>query len=282
MRKLRLYLLTICFSSSVAASELHQRLAEIESRVEGRIGIAFVDSATGFRWSYRGNETFPVLSTFKPLACAKLLHDMDSGQLNHDQSAYIKRDDIVEWSPVTKELTNSQISLISACEAALSMSDNTATNIVLNNIGGPDALNQFLRKVGDKSTRLDDLEPFINQVKERENTTTPVAMTNTMSHLFLGEGLSEGAQKTILGWMERNRVSMALLRSVLPYGWSIADRSGSGSKGSRGITALIWKETRKPLVMSIYVTETNLTLSDRNQLIADIGEVIFSTIDVRP
>jgi beta-lactamase class A len=71
-------------------------------------------------------------------------------------------------------------------------------------------------------------------------------------------------------------VTGSLLRSVLPENWSIADRSGSGGYCSRGIAAVVWSDKRSPLIISIYLTQTDASLAQRNKAIANIGKEIFT------
>ncbi len=132
------------------------------------------------------------------------------------------------------------------------------------------------RSLGDKATRLDRFEPRLNEAKpgDKQDTTTPNAMVNTLHTLLEGDALSYESRIQLKIWMQDNKVSDPLIRSVLPKGWSIADRSGAGGFGSRGVTAMIWKENHKPIYVSIYITETDLSLQARNQVIAQISQLI--------
>jgi len=161
-------------------------------------------------------------------------------------------------------------------------SDNTAANIVLQHIAGPAGVTEFLRATGDDMTRLDRIEPELNEAKagDPRDTTTPNAMVRTLNKILLGNVLTEKASLQLKTWMEKNTVSDKLLRSVLPQGWMIADRTGAGENGSRGITALVWNTTRKPIIISIYLTQTDLSFADRNRVVSEIGAMIFKAYSV--
>ena len=158
------------------------------------------------------------------------------------------------------------------------MSDNTATNIVLTGIKGPKALTQFMRSIGDEVTRLDRIEPDLNEALDGDerDTTTPNAMVKSLHTLLFGDLLSENSKAQLKQWMIDNKVTSSLLRSVLPENWSIADRSGAGGNGSRGITAIVWSDKRTPLIISIYLTQTDAPFALRNKSIAAIGKEIFN------
>ena len=276
---LSLALITIIFAfSSVHADPLIQKVKAIEKQLDARIGVSIYDATRNHLWHYNGDTRFPLMSTFKTLACAKLLADVERGLQSFDTSSVITTNAIISWSPITEQLVGESISLIQACAAAMTMSDNTATNIVLTGINGPKALTQFMRSIGDDVTRLDRIEPDLNEAlnDDLRDTTTPNAIVKSLHLLLFGNVLSENSKALLKQWMIDNKVADSLLRSVLPESWSIADRSGAGGSGSRGITAMVWSDERPPLMISIYITQTGAPLALRDKAIADIGEAIFN------
>ncbi|TMX39335.1 CARB/PSE/RTG family carbenicillin-hydrolyzing class A beta-lactamase [Vibrio rotiferianus] len=277
MKKLLLLLGLLASSSVTYAAKLNEDLAAIEQHIGGRIGVSVWDTQNDEHWDYRGDERFPMMSTFKTLACATMLKDMDSEKLDKNATAKVEERNMVVWSPVMDRMAGQTTRIEHACEAAMLMSDNTAANIVLRSIGGPHGVTRFLRSIGDKATRLDRFEPRLNEAKpgDKQDTTTPNAMINTLHTLLEGDALSYESRIQLKIWMQDNKVSDSLMRSVLPKGWSIADRSGAGGFGSRGITAMIWKENHKPIYISIYITETDLSLQARDQVIAQVSQLIL-------
>jgi len=263
---------------SVHANTILKKITEQERQLGARIGVSIYDIAANDLWSYNGNDRFPLMSTFKVLACAKLLVDVEKGLQSFDTSTVITTNSLINWSPITKNLVGKKMTLKQACSAAMIMSDNTATNIVLTGIKGPKALTQFMRSIGDDITRLDRIEPDLNEALDgdKRDTTTPNAMVKSLHTILFGDVLSEPSKTQLKQWMIDNKVTGSLLRSVLPKQWSIADRSGSGGFGSRGITAVVWSDKRTPIILSIYLTQTDASFVDRNKAIAAIGKEIFS------
>jgi beta-lactamase class A len=280
----KIYLIcSLFFMTSIAnGATLDKEISEIEKSISGRIGISVLNTQNDEIWNYNGDARFPMMSTFKTLACAKLLSDSDNGFINKQTEFRIKKDDLIVWSPIIKKLEGETITLERACEATMLMSDNTAANIVLQHIGGPEGVTGFLRSIDDKVTRLDRNEPELNQAKSGDlrDTTTPNAMVSTLNEILLGNVLTEQSSKSLKSLMSNNKVSNSLLRSILPKGWFIADRSGAGNNGSRGITALVWTESQAPIIIAIYMTETELKFKERNRIIADIGKLIFKKFEI--
>lgn len=271
--------IVISGGTSIAnADAITDSIKTAEKDLGARVGVAVLDTQTDTLWSYHGDQRFPLMSTFKTLACANLLSDVEAGKQSFDKATEIKKDELITWSPVTEKHVGKAFTLKQACNAAMIMSDNTAANIVLSGIEGPAGLTAFLRENGDNVSRLDRIEPDLGEaaIGDEKDTTTPNAIVHTLDNLLYGTVLSEPSKKQLKQWMMDNKVSDSLLRSVLPQGWSIADRSGAGGNGSRGVTASVWSESQKPLIIGIYLTQTDADFDARNQAIANIGKAIFS------
>jgi len=270
------------FSNTLLAFELdhsalNQKIVEIEENLNGRVGVSIYDSAEKTQWHYNGNSRFPLMSTFKVLACAKLLADVEKGVQSLDSSTIITKGSLIVWSPITQKLIGKQITLKQGCSATMITSDNTAANIVLSGIEGPKGLTKFMRSIGDDVTRLDRIEPELNEAiaGDKRDTSTPNAMVNSLNTLLFGDVLSQRSKNQLMQWMIDNEITGSLFRSVLPVTWSIADRSGAGGNGSRGIVAVVWSKNISPIIISVYLTQTDAPFAIRNKAIASIGEEIF-------
>ncbi|WP_051145055.1 class A beta-lactamase [Thiomicrorhabdus sp. Kp2] len=270
-------LLSFFADANAAAPSLKNTIISIEKQSHGKIGVAVLSTQTQQYWSYRGNERFALMSTFKTLACAKMLADSDHNILNKQQTALVDKTKMIPWSPITEQYIGKQMTLEKLCEAAMLNSDNTAINLVLSHIGGPAAVTKYLQQNGDSVTRIDRIEPELNTafLNDPRDTSTPLSMVNTLHKLLYGSLLSNASKEQLKNWMMNNQVSDALLRSILPSNLFIADRTGAGNNGSRGITAVIWGKEKQPLIISIYLTQTTLSIQERDKVIVKIGERIL-------
>lgn len=268
---IQLFLCALCLSTAVQSEDLGQFVQKLEGKLQARIGVYIVDVKSGKSTGYRQHDRFPLNSTFKTLACAALLHQQDQGMVSLTQSVTLSKTDIVPYSPVTQNFIGKKFTLNDACAAAMHYSDNTAANLVLQTVGGPAGLTQFLRKLGDTHTRVDRYEPEINITNIPQDTTTPQAIATTLHTLIFKSPLSPPSLKHLKDWMAGNKVTDTLIRQVIPKNWRIEDRSGAGDKGSRSITAIIYPTDQNPFIISIYITDTNIPFSKRNQAIRDIS-----------
>ncbi len=287
MKKLFFLIALLVCSPLSHANKLHEDISRLEQQIDGRIGISIWDTQSDRHWDYHGNDRFPLVGTFKTLACATMLYKMDAGALKRNATATIEKHNIVGWSPVTGQLAGQNVRIEHACEAAMLMNDNTAANLVLSQIGGPRSVTFFLRTLGDNATRLDRIEPKINEAPPNGNldTTTPNAIIETLETLINGDTLSYQSRVQLKIWMQDNEVSDSLMRSVLPSNWSVADRASSGGNGTLGYNAIIWKENHQPIYLSIYITDTELSLQATEQLATQICQLILyryrKLVDIR-
>ena len=260
------------------AGPLQRAISDIELLHDARIGVAILDVESGGEWLHRGDERFAMASTFKALLCGLVLLRVDNGQLSLDQRVSFSKQDIIRYSPAIRLRVGSSITISELCEATLRVSDNTAANLLLQELGGPAEFSEMLRRIGDPITRLDRWEPALNEAAPNDprDTTTPFAMAHSLRELLYGNVLSSSRQEQLAAWMHDNMVSDALLRSVLPDGWMIGDRSGAGGNGTRGIVSYLITDRQRHYIVVIYLTEVSFNLDAQNEVIAEIGRLIFS------
>ena len=249
---------------------------QAETKLDARVGYAAVDLGTGQVQGYRGDERFPMLSTFKVLVCGAILARVDARKERLDRRVHYAQSDLVTYSPVTEKHVAQGMTLSELCEAAITMSDNTAGNLLLNAVGGPEGLTAFLRASGDETSRLDRWETDLNSAipDDPRDTTTPRAMVETLRRVLFQDVLTATSRQQLLTWMENDRVADALIRSVLPEGWYIADKTGAGERGSRAIVAAFGPDGKPDQIVAIYMTETKASIEERNGQIARIGAEI--------
>ena len=281
------WIISICLIAvpSVLMAQDDNLLTEvdrIERQLDARVGFAAYDLETEQRWEYNADQLFAMSSTFKTLACAVLLQRVDEGSEQLERRVEVSASDIVTYSPVTEAYAdNGEISLFELCEATMTTSDNTAANLILQAIGGPQAVTAFVRELGDSVTRLDRWETELNEAAphDERDTSTPNAMVSNLEKLVVGNALSPQSKNQLREWLVNNEVADGLFRSQMPDEWVIGDRTGAGGFGSRSITAVIWPPGRESTIVAFYITETDASFEERNSAIAELGSVIRDVIE---
>lgn len=264
--------------SSARSSDraVQQQLADLERRHGGRLGVAILDTASQRLISHRGNERFALCSTFKCLAAAHVLARVDQKQEDLSRRIVYSAEQLVSYSPTTELHVGGQgLSVGSLCEAALTLSDNTAANLLLDSMGGPEALTAWLRSIGDTQTRLDRREPELNENRpgDPRDTTTPVAMLQTLNTLVLGDHLTLPSRDQLTAWLVNNQTGDKKLRAGLPASWRVGDKTGSGASNASNDVAVIWPGERPPILVTAYYTGSKASGDQINALMADIGRL---------
>lgn len=219
-------------------------------------------------------------STFKLVAVAHLLARVDRGDEDLDRPVAFGRDALVSYSPATEPHAGVDgMTVASLCEAAITLSDNTAANLLLDRVGGPASLTAWLRTIGDRSTRLDRHEPELNEASpgDPRDTTTPRAMVGTLHALLVGGVLSVASRDRLAAWLVGNMTGDRRLRAGLPAGWRIGDKTGTGGHRSTNDIAVVWPPDRPPLLVAAYHDRSRGSREEREEVLADVGRLIATS-----
>lgn len=258
------------------ANDTASPLAELERRNGGRLGVAALDTASGRRVGHRVEELFPLCSTFKFLAAAFVLARVDRGEEKLDRRVVFSDKDLVTYSPVTKDHVGpGGMSMAEICEAAVTLSDNTAGNLQLASFGGPSGLTSYARSLGDRTTRVDRIETELNEAKpgDPRDTTAPAAMLGTMQRLLIEDALSAASRDRLIGWLLASKTGARRLRAGLPADWRVGDKTGSGNNGTANDVAIAFPPGRAPILIAAYYTESTISDDARNTVIAEAGRL---------
>ena len=254
------------------------RFAAIERRIGGRVGVAAWNTGADQWLGYRRNERFAMCSTFKWLLAAQMLKMADLSQ-----RVLFGDSDLLEYAPVTRaRITDGPIGRMGAmtieelCEAMVVVSDNTAANLLLQGAMGPQGFTSFLRANGDGVTRLDRMEPELNNVPpgdERDTTTPDVMARNLQTFLATDEVLNAAARERLIGWMIASTTGRERLRAGLPSDWRVGDKTGTSPSATNDV-AIAWPPGRAPIVIACYLVESAAPQAERNAAHAEIGRII--------
>lgn len=262
-----------------SGGELQEGIARLEQRHGGRLGVAVLDTANTKLIAHRGDERFALCSTFKFLAAAFILTRVDRKEESLTRRIVYPKDYLVSYSPITEKHAGADgLTVGEICEAAMTLSDNTAGNLLLDSFGGPVGLTAYLRSIGDNVTRLDRRETELNEAKpgDPRDTTTPVAMLKTMRKMVLGTALSGASREQLTTWLVANKTGDKRLRAGVPKGWRVGDKTGTGANNATNDIAVIWPPGRAPIVVTAYYAESRASEDERNAILSEVGRFAAS------
>ena len=254
----------------------HAQLATLEAASGGRLGVAAIRTADGARVLHRGDERFPVCSTFKLVLAAAILDRSarTSGLL--EQRVLYRRDDLVTYSPVTGKHLQTGMTVAELCAAAVQYSDNAAANLLMRLLGGPSAVTDFARGIGDTEFRLDRWETELNTAipGDPRDTSTPVAMAQTVAQLTLGHALGEAQRARLVEWIVGCKTGDERIRAGLPAPWRVGDKTGTGSHGTTNDIAVAWPSAGEPIVLAVYFTQPAVDAPPRSDVVAQAARIV--------
>lgn len=255
------------------------RLIALERRYGGRLGVCVRDAGGVTRLAHRADERFPMLSTFKFLAAALVLQRVDAGDEHLDRRIIYGRDALVPYAPVTeRHAGDAGMTIRELCHAAVTVSDNTAGNLLLDSFGGPAGLTAFARSIGDPVSRLDRIEVALNEAApgDPRDTTTPAAMARDMSELLAGPRLSIESRNQLAEWLMASTTGGSRIRAGLPAGWRVGDKTGTSGNGAANDIAVVWPPGRPPFFIAAYYAESTGSPEGRNDVLAEVGRIAAS------
>jgi beta-lactamase class A len=228
-------------------------LAALEQQHHALIGVYAADLRSGRTVMHRQGDRFAMCSTFKTYAAARVLQKSERGELTLTDTVVVDAAAIVANSPITETRVGQTITYAELCAAALQRSDNAAANYLLQAIGGPPAITDFARSIGDTETRLDRWETELNSAVpgDPRDTSTPQALGDGYRALITGDVLGPSARGQLVDWMTANTTSS--LRPGLPPDWTFADKTGSGDYGSTNDVGLAFAPGDRQVLLAVMV-----------------------------
>jgi beta-lactamase class A len=185
-------------------------------------GIFLIDLDSGDYFTLNGTSSFSAASMIKVPVLIALFQEIDAGRVRLSDKLTLQQTDIgdgsgdMQYSPIGSEYT-----VLETITNMITISDNTATNMVIRRLGGIEQLNQHFRQWGLQQTVLHKPLPDL----EGTNTTSPKELSTLMSMVSQGEILSMKSRDRALEIM-RHTVSDTLLPSSLGEGATISHKTG--------------------------------------------------------
>ena len=258
------------------------KLAALEASSGGKLGISAINTGNHQRIQYRAEEHFPMGCTSKVIGVSAILKkSMTERELLKEKITY-QKEDLTTWSPVTKNHLVDGMTVSELGAAAISLSDNTAMNLLAKKIGGPEGLNAFARSIGDEHFKLVHTWPeeAMASPHSLEYSTTPAAMEKSLQKLALGDVLAAPQREMLLTWLKNNVTGNARIRAGVPKGWLVGDKTGTGFYyGSTSDIAIIWPPNCGPIVVAIYYSNSKKEAPKREDIIASATRILMNAFE---
>lgn len=185
-------------------------------------GVFLVDLDTGNYVDVNGSASFPAASTIKVPILIAFFQDLDAGKIRLDEMLTMQQDMVAGGSGnLQYKPPGTQYAALEVATKMITISDNTATNILIARLGGIDALNQRFRTWGLTATIIRNQLPDL----QGTNTTSPRELANLMAIVSQGNLVSVPSRDLMLDILRRTQKD-TLLPSGLGTGARIYHKTG--------------------------------------------------------
>ena len=185
-------------------------------------GLLFVDLETGDYVDFNSDKVYPTASVIKLPILIAFLQDVDAGKINLNEIWTMTNDVIVGGSGEFQDLpVNTKFTAQNVIDKMITISDNTATNMVIKRMGGINYVNQRFAQLGLSNTRLRDWLPDLDGT----NTTTLKELAQILAMLDRQSVLSRNSQANAIDILRRVK-NRKLLAAGLGAGATIAHKTG--------------------------------------------------------
>ncbi|MEQ8693014.1 MAG: class A beta-lactamase [Pseudomonadales bacterium] len=299
-------------SFSALTSEL-KRLGELS---RGVMGVSVIHLETDVRVDIRGEQLFPMASTYKVPTAVTLLKQVDQSKRNLTDMVEVEEFDMVPSDGITARFTHPGIalSLHNLLESMLTVSDNTATDVLMEEVGGPAQITATISKLGVSDIQVsrntarlirdyfDMQQPPAGEerslvkefnamsaeeasaldsyrsetfVDDSRDTATPNSMANLLKTIWQGKALSPGSTELLKDIMRRCETGNKRLKGLLPAGTEVAHKTGTIGGTSNDVGVITLPDNKGHLVAAVYIKKSvSNDFDERDRAIAEVARAV--------
>jgi len=299
-----------------AATRLEAAFATLAKQTDGTVGVAVQRIGGGPVYTLNAGQTFPMASTFKIAVAGAVLARIDKGELKLDTMVTVDPAVWVQSAGITEQMKHPGVALSvhNLLELMLTRSDNTATDVMVAQAGGPAAVTAWLRKVGvtggqrvDADTarliyRALDITPGPGSFKDNidrafaadpskrdmdqkrtpnipfnndpRDASTPEAMVQLLAVIQSGKALSASSTKVLIEIMERCITGEKRLKGLLPQGTVVAHKTGTLMSIANDVGIVTMPDGSK-FAIAAFVKSDTKGIDTQERVIAEVARTAY-------
>lgn len=279
-------LLALFVGPAVAQPPLQQQIRAIAADAHGKVSVACSLLGTPLNCDLDPTAHPPMQSVFKLPLAMTILHQVEQGKFSLDQPIrFLPEDRILPkpYSPLQDKYPDAgvDVPLRTLLEMTVSLSDNTAADILLRLAGGPRVVSEYIASLGITGFHLRDGERALHHDKplQYRNWFEPRGAVQLLRRIADHSPLTAEHTGLLLGWM-RPSTPTGRLDGDLPSGTSVAHKSGTsdvdnGVAHATNDIGLIALPDGRQLAIAVFVTDSTADEATRKKVIARIGRAAY-------
>lgn len=291
MKKIAAIFLLISAFASAQKSSLEQRISAITKSKQATVGVSVLGFENQFKYSQNGEKKLAMMSVFKfHVACAAL-DLVDKGKLSLDQKIFIKKSELYNtWSPYKEKHPerNTEAALSEIIYYTVALSDNNLCDILIELVGGTQAVQKFMNSKGVKDFQIKYTERgmAINGWDSLfENYTTANSTVQLLKKFYDGKLLSKKSTDYLMKIMLGTKTGTNKIIEQLPKGTPIAHKTGSSGKKDNFLTiaendmGIITLPNGKHYAIAVYVSNSKESEAENCRIISDISKAVWDNFN---
>lgn len=286
---------TVALSTADDSADL--RLARLERQIQsyirtipGPVGVAIKHIESGQQILIRGDEPFPMASTFKVAVLLEVFAQEKGGALSLADEVTLERKDQHMGSGTLRNyrLPGVKLTIANLCELMMTVSDNSATDLLLERVG-KEPIKRRLKAAGISGLRLDrSCDELIRDYlrdppkyyADGQDTSTPAAMSQLLEKIFNAEVLDRDRCDQMLEIMKRCHIGEARLPALLPPRTVLAHKTGTVGTAVNDVGIIYLPDNAGHVIVSVFTKDpaNDSEMYDRyraERVIAQIGRAAY-------
>jgi beta-lactamase class A len=261
---------------------LRANVERIARDANGRLAVGIELLETGQSVLVHGARHQPMQSVYKlPIAMA-VLHEVDRGKLQLDQQVQVRPSDFVtphQHSPLRdSHPEGARVSLRELLRLAVSGSDGTASDVLLDAIGGMSRAQAYLERIDVHEVRIASTEKQIGRDDRAQyrSWATARGALSVLRAVYGHDALSDSSRALLMRWLTETTISPGRLRGLLPVGTIVAHKTGS-SGTVQGLTAatndigIVTLPDGRHLAIAVLLGDSRVADAARDSVIARVA-----------
>ena len=265
---------------------LQEKVEAIVRNAHADVGVAIESGGDSEKAAFNAGKPFPMQSVFKfPLALA-VLDRVDKGELDLDAPVFLTPADLLPdtHSPLREKYPEGHVS-VSLREILIdtvTLSDNNGCDILLRLLGGPQAVDRYVKGLGISGMEIGATEAEMHEFPEKQfaNAATPAAANRLLRLFYQRKLLKPSSQELLMKLMEGTLTGPGRLREPLPAGTALLHKTGTGNSfGEHGPTVndigIIMLPDGHPVLISVFITDAKDSMLETEKTIAALSEAAW-------
>ena len=274
---------------ALAQDPLQRQLQSIALNAHGKVSMACSLPSTKLNCDLNSKAHPPMQSVFKLPLALTILHEIELGKFSLDQPIRFLPADLIlpkPYSPLQDRYPNAgvDIPLRELLRLTVSLSDNTAADILLRLAGGPTAVSQYISSLGITGFSLEDGERALHRDTNLQyrNWFEPQGAVSLLRRIADDSPLAPEDTKLLLSWMQPQTPTKRI-QGDLPTGTKVAHKSGTsdvdnGVAHATNDIGLITLPDGRQLAIAIFVTDSTAEQSVRERVIARLSRAVYDAV----